>query len=46
MLLGLPHQGKSLKHFGQLNWSSLGKIVASGGNVRKRNLKFQKEVFI
>jgi hypothetical protein len=46
MLLGLPHQGKSLKHVRLFNWISLSKIGASAGNVRKRNLKFKKYVFI
>jgi hypothetical protein len=37
MLSGLPHKGKSLKHFRLFNW-------ISAGNVRKINLK--KYVFV
>jgi len=46
MLCGLPQQGRSLKHFRLFNRISLSKTVASVGNVRERNLKFSKYVFI
>ena len=41
MLSRLPHQGKSLKLFRLFNWTSLRKIWASAGDVRKINLKFK-----
>jgi len=40
MLCGLP------QHFRLFNQISLPKTVASGGNVRERNLKFKKIHFI
>ena len=41
MLSRLPHLGKSLKLFRLFNWTSICKIGASAGNIRKRNLKFK-----
>jgi len=38
MLSRLPNQGKSLAFFRLFNWTSLHKIGASAGNVRKRSL--------
>jgi len=38
MLCGLP------QHFRLFNQISLPKTVASGGNVRERNLKFKKKI--
>jgi len=46
MLSGLPQLGISLKYFRPCKWTSLIKIGASAGNVKKRNLKFLKFVFI
>jgi hypothetical protein len=37
----LPYQGKSLKLCRLFNWTSLHKIGALAGNVRKINLKFK-----